>query len=184
MNFDVSLSVFDIPRSHHHCTLNNFEFPSQAVRDAVSEFLACLDRGEAPHLLATGPPGLGKTHLAVALYRWGVLHWGTVQSAFVQVPEFFHTVKEFSDEYDPFTDVVGAKRLLVLDDLLGRVPSPWELDNVVFRLINTAHVNCAAMVVTTNQTIDQIAQVLKPHEVSRLLQDAVHIEFSGEDRRL
>lgn len=194
---EVSQTVFGVPRSHLHCTFENFRWPSTDVQAAVFEFVRAVKHGEPKHLLMTGRHGTGKTHLAVALYRWAVTIWGTMQCALVQVPEFFTEVKSTFDapQYadrdrrspalEPFADIVDARRFLVLDDLLGRKPTPWEIDHIIFRLINTAYNNQASLVVTTNYTLDEIAQgILPPHEVSRLLAGAVHMEFEGQDLRV
>lgn len=183
---ESSLTVFDVPKSHRHCTFANFHWPSESIKAAVLEFLARMEAGQTSHLLVTGTPGVGKTHLAVAIYRWAVLKWGTMLCNLIQVSPFFDLVKasfNSSEENSPFLDVEDAKKLVALDDLLGRSPTPFEIDHVIFRLINTAHSNSASLVITSNQTIDQISQVLKPHEVSRILEHAVHLEVKGPDRR-
>jgi DNA replication protein DnaC len=183
----VSLSIFGVPRSHRHCTIENFRWPSSGVQEAVQQFMVNLLEGKRTSLLFTGSPGLGKSHLAVALYRWGVKRWGTGACALIQVPEFFHTVKQTfnqTDAPDAFLDIEDARQMVVLDDLLGRNPTPWELDHIIFRLINTGHMNGAALVVTTNFTRAEMQQILKPHEMSRIMDGTIHIEFRGADQRI
>lgn len=188
----VSSSIFGVPLSHRHCTLLNFKWPSTNIQAAVVKCLQDLEAGQRTRILLIGTPGLGKTHLAVALYRWAVLRWGTTLSTLVEVPRFFDVVKKSfnakpDDEgfiEDPFREVTEAKRMVVLDDLLGKTPSPWEVNEVVFRLVNTIYTNSASSVVTSNLSVDQLGLILKPHEMSRLLEDVISIEFRGEDQRL
>lgn len=186
VDLSVSRTIFGVPRSHYHADFNNFEWPSEAVRLAVLAFLQELEDGTKRNLLFTGLPGRGKTHLSIALYRWGVLRWGTAKCSFISVPEFCSSVKrEFNDSSsDVFADLDDVKSLLVLDDILGKNPSAWELDNVIYRLINTSYSNGCAVVVTSNHTLSQLADILKPHEMSRLLDNATQIAFTGKDRRL
>lgn len=186
MGTPSSQTVFGVPLSHRHCYLDNYNWPSAAFKDEVGAFMISVGTPEPRHLVITGSAGVGKTHLGVGLYRWGVRKWGTMLCKYIHVPDFFHEVKnQFNTEgEDPFLDVVDARALIILDDLLGRNPSAWELDNILYRLINTAHSNNSAVVVTTNANPAQIGHVLKPHEMSRLFQNAVHLEVTGEDKRL
>ena len=190
-----SQTVFGIPSSHHHCFLENFDWEGkQNQEDALDEFLdECVSRwssstgAPSPHLILYGPPGTGKTHISVGIYRRAVLQVGTLGAHWLHMPTLCDAVKRtFNMERadDPFELMKEATDIVVVDDLFGRSLSPWELENVVFRVVDTAHQNGAALVVTMNQTIDEMSHILTPHEVSRILENSIALEFSGEDRRL
>ena len=103
----------------------------------------------------------------------------------LNVPDFCMQVKRgFDSGNDPFTIVDGANFLLILDDLFGRDYSEWELDNVIYRLVDTAYRNGASIVVTTNYTTDEIEPRLNAHELSRIMNNAEIWKFKGEDQRL
>lgn len=179
-------TVFRIPRSHWHCQFENFEWERAGVHEAVEKFIAEMDGGGDPHLILTGDRGNGKTHLSVALYRYAILGPGTQDCWWGDIPEFCRRIKEGFNtgaSVDILEDATGATRFVAMDDVWGRQLTPWELDNVVFGVINSAVMNKAALVCTTNLSIQQIADVLAPHEYDRLLQRAEVVPLKGPSRR-
>lgn len=168
-----SWTVFRLPRSHWHCTFANFQWEQTkpaSLRGAIADFVAALSRGEAPHLLLTGAPGIGKSHLGVALYRAGVALYGTGLTYWCNVPALCEKVKRaYGKEEDFWPEIEEARRLIVLDDLFGRELTQHEVNAVVYRMIDTAYTNGAAVVVTMNQSHEELQARLHAHEVSRLL---------------
>ena len=112
--------MYGLPRSHWHCTLDNYDWTDNAKKlPALEAFVAAVDAGDRPNVAMLGPPGTGKTHLSVALYRWGVLHYGTGACCWLNVPEFCDRVKRSFDGNDenPFETLENLQTLLVLDDI-------------------------------------------------------------------
>lgn len=171
-----SLTVHGLPRSHWHCTLGNFGWDGVkpvALRQTLADFVAKVKEGQAPHLLLSGDPGIGKSHLGVGVYRAAVEHWGTQLATWVSVPDFCDAVKRAYDGgVDPFRDFELARRLVVLDDLFGRELSTHEATAIIFRMINVAYQNGAALLITMNQNPQALGGKLPAHEVSRLLANA------------
>lgn len=191
-DFDLSCSatIFDIPKTHRHCTFDNFRWPSEGIKQAVIQYLQKKLDGEQGNLLAIGTPGLGKTHLAVSLYRWGVKHLGgTDYCALVNGPKFVDLVKQTFGRGDhdtapsPFLELSEVRSMVILDDLLGRKYTSFELESIIFHLINTLHASGASMVVTANHTPEQMNAILQPHEMSRILEKATVLNFTGRDQR-
>jgi len=169
-------TVYRLPRSHWHCTLDGFDWHAvgpAALQATVKTFCEALTEGHAPHLVLSGEPGIGKTHVGVGLYRWATTLVGTAHATWVNVPAFCERVKRsFDDEADPWEDIDAARRLVVLDDLFGRDLSQFEASHIVYRLIDTAYQNNAAVCVTMNQTVEELPSRLAAHEVSRILADS------------
>jgi DNA replication protein DnaC len=184
---NTSDTVYRLPRALWHCQLHNFNWKAvkpRALQRLVTEFLEAAEQGQAPHLLLTGKPGIGKTHLSVGIYRWMVTKVGTLLAIWVDVPSFCDEVKaSYGDEDDdPLVDYAEARRLVVLDDLFGRPLTSHETE-IVYRLIDLAHQNGAALVTTMNHSLDGLKAQLEGHEQSRLLANSIVIPMVGDDWR-
>lgn len=159
-----------------------------SLRKHLTQFLYAAATGDDVHLILTGPPGRGKTHLGVAAYRWMVVQVGTLLTTYLNVPTFCDKVKASyspdSETGDPMADYNEARTLVVLDDLFGRDLSEHEAKQIVNRLLDTAYQNGVALLVTMNQSIDELQARLPQHEISRLLNHATIIPMSGKDWRL
>lgn len=168
--------MFRLPRSHWHAQLDNFDWAAvspKSLRGAVETFVGEVEAGTAPHLILTGDPGVGKSHIGVACYRTMAAKVGTELVTWVNVPQFCENVKRSynAGEVDPWPDVEGAKRLVVLDDLFGRDLSMHESTQILYRLIDTSYQNGAAVLVTMNQDVrnSDFLTRLPQHEYSRLM---------------
>jgi DNA replication protein DnaC len=176
--------VFRLPRSHWHCTLAGFTWAAArpaSLQARVDAFLAAAADGGAPHLILTGDPGIGKTHLGVAAYRAATVWAGTALAYWCNVPAFCEAVKRGykSDDASPWEDVEAARRLVVLDDLFGRDLSTHEASQIVYRLIDTVYTNGAACLITMNQAESELPARLAAHEISRLLAGATLIPMTA-----
>lgn len=183
-----SWTILRLPRSHWHAQLNNFEWASvtpRALKVEIEKFVAATESGLAPHLVLTGAPGIGKSHLGAGCYRTLSVTFGTELVTWLNVPHFCELVKRsYSDGTDPWADVEGARRLIVLDDLFGRALSPHEADQIVYRLIDTAYRGGSAIIANMNQDVSELPSRLAGHEVSRLLASATIIPMAaGKDWR-
>lgn len=177
-------TVYRLPRSHWHATISNFTWdgvtpPSLARR--IDEFVQQTVAGQSPHVLLTGLPGIGKTHLGIGVYRRCAALLGTQLVTWVNIPAFCDAIKRSyrPDEPDPWVDYEAAKRLVVLDDLFGRDLSQHEVSQIVYRLIDTAYTNDAAILVNMNQDIKELPSRLASHEISRLLAGATIIPMTA-----
>ena len=145
-----------IPRRYQHCTLDNFitygnESLDRGVAHArrlAAEFPA-IDRG----LFFLGPPGVGKTHLAVAVLTTVVRTKGA-RGLFYDTRELLRVIRQTYDpvvkssESEVLRPVMEAD-LLVLDDLGAEKTSEW-VEETLNLIVNTRYSERRATVFTSN----------------------------------
>lgn len=185
-----SSTIHTLPRSHWEKHLHNYENPGPKLTSSVLSFIDQWKGGAipAPRLLITGKQGRGKTHLGVGIFRVGVYERGTGDCAFVSVPDLIKEVKKTygnnTEAHDPIEDLQD-KSLIILDDLFGVELRAHDINNIVPQIINMAYNKNQALVITANYSLDDMNAILHPHEMSRIMQNVIHINMvSGKDHRL
>ena len=148
------LAAAHIPRRYADCSFATFKCARGSSLDNnllaaqrfVEEFPA--DRG----LLFTGPTGIGKTHLAVAILK------GLIEKGFAGIfCEFGSLLKEIQDSYNPVSKSSELKVLspiyqtdvLVLDELGATIPTDWVRDTM-YQIINKRYNDKKLTIFTTN----------------------------------
>ena len=140
-------------------------------------------------LLLAGPPGCGKTTLAIAImiervHRLGGLN--TVQ--FLSLAEAIEQLRpnrpghnDISITEHPLTDI-SANGLVILDDL-GMVKRSEWVDTQLYRIIDELYRADTPTVITTNVALKQVGD-LQPALTSRFFAMTTLVEMGGQDFRL
>lgn len=133
-----------------------------------------------------GPPGTGKTHLAMALGRKACLEGMTVRffTAAGLVMRLLHASTE--GKLDREIASIGKARLLIIDEL-GYVPIDEEGSRLLFQVITNAY-EMQSIVYTTNIEFSGWGRVFgDPNMAAAIIDRTVHhgrmLRFEGESYR-
>jgi DNA replication protein DnaC len=170
-------------------TLEGFDFSLQPSVDerligelATGNFIA---HGEA--VLMFGPPGVGKTHLAIGLGRKMVERGHTVR--FTTATALLSTLAKAESEgvlQEKLTEYTKP-RLLIVDEL-GYLPFERRMAHLFFQLVNRRYER-GSLLITTNQRVSEWGmvfgdEVLATAILDRLLHHSHTLLITGESYRL
>ena len=160
------LEAAGVPIRYRHCKLASFQVSSgsreekaqllQAKATAqryLDEFLQPSGHFRESGLLLVGPPGVGKTHLAVAVLVAAIERYG-VRARFAEFTSLIHQIQSTFDPGSPeskraILDPLIDAELLALDELGAQQPTPWVRD-ILYLIINNRYTRRLPTLFTTN----------------------------------
>ena len=171
-------------------TLDQFDFSFQPGIDErkIRELASLRFIEEAESLIFTGPPGVGKTHLAIGLGMEAVrsgysVYFITLSDLADQVP------RERTDpKWDEKLRVMSYPRLLIIDEV-GYIPLDTAVSHFIFSLVCRRYEK-GAMIWTSNKGFADWASVFAGDEVltaailDRLMHHGSVINIRGRSYRL
>lgn len=165
----------------------DYSFMTSLTKREVNE-LAELNWVEEPyHLVLVGPPGTGKTHLAVALGIEAVEKGLTVSFTTMRQLLKLLTTEEENARSRSRLDKIRKSKLVILDEV-GYLPVKPREAGLFFHLLNERIDKCS-FIITSNKSFDKWAELFGDVDMvlaamDRIIYRSEVIQFSGESYRL
>lgn len=188
-------NIFMLPSRYKGKTLGHLI----NAQEAVTMALKAVQQGKS--LTVTGATGTGKTHLAVGMMReWYLLNIKAGEDdimgrdmiiypgrpILLPAVELVLELQAGFDREKPQTEIVekyAVAPFLVLDDLGAEKVTDWTRQ-MMYTLVDRRYRYSRPTVITTNLTLEELADTIDRRIVSRLSEMGLVIDMKGKDFRV
>jgi DNA replication protein DnaC len=165
----------------------DFSFQPSIDRNTINELLTLRFLHNKENVVFLGPPGVGKTHLSVAIgmraIESDIMVYYTSAIKLVQVLK-----KEYELNRLDYRLKTYSKFHLMIVDEIGYLPLTREESNLFFQFVSSRYEN-RATIFTSNKSFSEWGEVLGDHVMAsavldRILHHCTVVNIRGESYRL
>jgi len=169
--------------------LDDFDFQFQPSIDPtiIHDLKTLRFIQQAENVVFLGPPGVGKTHLAIGL-GMAAIEVG-FQVLFVNASVLIERLKEayHSDQLDRYLKKLRKPALLIIDEI-GYLPFDNEAAYCFFQLISRRYERVST-IFTSNKSFGEWGEIFKDHVIAtaildRILHHCITLNIKGDSFRM